>query len=152
MKHRRSLNKARGVAMIELLLTLPMVFTAIFGLAESARLMLAYTTLSEAARAGTRYAIVHGSYRIGDCTDAALNGKAGPSDDPPCVVRVVKNVATAAGLSSASLTVKVLYSAGTNKIGDPVSVKVTYPFSSVLTLIVPFSVTIGSTSEGRICY
>jgi len=29
---------------------------------------------------------------------------------------------------------------------------VSYPFTSVLPLITPFSVVIGSTSEGRICY
>ena len=153
MSHRGRLRKnQQGVAMVELLLTLPLVFTVIFGMAESARLMLAYTTLSEAARAGTRYATVHGSYRIGDCTKDALHGMAGPGDDPPCVVRVVQNAATAAGLSSVSLTVEVRYPLGTNKVGDRVTVKVSYPFRSVLPLIAPFSVAIGSTSEGRICY
>jgi hypothetical protein len=123
-----------------------------FGLAESARLMLAYNTLSNAARAGTRYAIVHGSYRTGNCTQDQLDGQAGPSDDPACVVRVVQNLATAAGLSSGSLGVQVRYPNGTNRIGDPVKVTVSYPFTSVLSLIKSFSVTIGSTSEGMICY
>ena len=152
MSNRGRLRNEQGAAMLELLLTLPIIFTVIFGLAESVRLMLAYTTLSEAARAGTRYATVHGSYRIGDCTHDALDGQAGPADDPPCVVRVVQNTATAAGISSGRLTVQVRYPVGTNKIGDRVTVKVSYPFTSVLPLITPFSVVIGSTSEGRICY
>jgi Flp pilus assembly protein TadG len=146
------LRHERGSTLVELPLALLWVFTVIFGLAESGRLMLAYTTLCDAARAGTRYAIVHGSYRTGDCTQDALGGQAGPADDPPCVVQVVQNVATAAGLSSGSLGVQVRYPDGTNKIGARVTVKVSYPFSSVLSLLVPFSVTIGSTSEGIVCY
>jgi Flp pilus assembly protein TadG len=152
MSWRRWLKQERGSTLVELPLALLWVFTAVFGLAESGRLMLAYTTLSHAARAGTRYAIVHGSYRVGDCTSADLNGTAGPSDDPPCVVRVVQNVATAAGLSTGSLGVQVRYPDGANDIGKRVTVKVSYPFSSVLPLLTPFSVTIGSTSEGVICY
>ncbi len=142
----------RGATLVELTIALVWVFTVVFGLTESARLMLAYTTLCDAARAGTRYAIVHGSYRTGDCTADQLNGQAGPSDDPACVVSVVQNIATAAGLSSAKLTIQVRYPDGDNKIGHRVTVKASYPFSSVLPLISPFSVTIGSTSEGVICY
>lgn len=152
MSQRGRLRSERGATLVELPLAMLWVLTVIFGLTESGRLMLAYTTLCDAARAGTRYAIVHGSYRTGDCTPDDLNGRAGPSDDPACVVRVVKNVATAAGLSSASIGVQVRYPDGTNNIGTRVTVKVSYPFTSVLPLIVPFSVTIGSTSEGMICY
>jgi hypothetical protein len=138
--------------MLELPFALIWVFMMIFGLTEAGRLMLAYTTLAEAARAGTRYATVHGSYRTGACTQDALDGKAGPSDDPACVVRVVQNVATAAGLSSDSLGVQVRYPDGTNNVGASVTVKVSYPFASVLPMIVPFNVTIGSTSGARICF
>ena len=105
----RRLRNQRGSTLMELPLALIWVFTVMFALTESGRLVLAYTTLCDAARAGTRYAIVHGSYRTGACTSAALDGKAGPSDDPACVVRVVQNVATAAGLSAGSLVVQVRY-------------------------------------------
>lgn len=145
-------RRQRGATLVEIPFALLWVFMAMFGMTESGRLMLAYTTLSEAARAGTRYAIVHGSYRTGDCTKDDLTGKAGPSDDPACVVQVVQNAATGAGLSAASLGVQVRYPDGTNKVGARVSVAVSYPFSSVLPLLTPFSVTIGSTSEGIICY
>lgn len=148
----RRLRNQRGSTLMELPLALIWVFTVMFALTESGRLVLAYTTLCDAARAGTRYAIVHGSYRTGACTSAALDGKAGPSDDPACVISVVQNVATAAGLSAASLGVQVRYPDAKNDIGARVTVKVSYPFASVLPLIKPFSVTIGSTSEGIICY
>jgi Flp pilus assembly protein TadG len=152
MSDRGRRRNEQGSTLVELTVALLWVFTVIFGLAESGRLVLAYTTLCDAARAGTRYAIVHGSYRTGACAQDQLDGKAGPSDDPACVVRVVQNVATAAGLSSGSLGVQVRYPDGTNNIGARVTVKASYPFTSVLPLLAPFSVTIGSTSEGMICY
>lgn len=152
MNMRGRLSNERGSTLAEVSLAMLWVFTFMFGLTESARLMLAYTTLSDAARAGTRYAVVHGSYRTGDCSTADLSGQAGPSNDPACVVQVVQNIATGAGLSTSKLTVHVTYPNGTNNIGDPVMVKASYPFSSVLPLLSPFSVTIGSTSEGAICY
>ena len=152
MRKGTRLRNERGSTMLELPFALIWVFLVIFGLTESARLMLAYTTLADAARAGTRYATVHGSYRTGACTQDALDGKAGPSDDPACVVRIVKNVATAAGLSSGSLGVQVRYPDGTNNVGASVTVRVSYPFTSVLPIIVPFNVTVGSTSGARICF
>jgi len=136
---------------VEVPLAFLWVFTVMFGLTESARLILAYTTLSDAARAGTRYAIVHGSYRTG----SGIDGPSGPGNTAN-VVSVVKQVTSAAGLSSSKVTVydtdAAMYPDGTNKIGARVKVKVSYPFTSVLSLIVPFGVTIGSTSEGMICY
>jgi Flp pilus assembly protein TadG len=154
MKEQKRRGNQRGATLVEVPFALLWVFTALFGMTESARVMLAYTTLCEAARAGTRYAIVHGSYRTGGCTRDTLDGKAGPADDPLCVVRIVEDAVSAAGLSTASdrLTVQVRYPDSTNNIGHPVKVTVSYSFSSILPLLAPFSVPIGSTSEGMICY
>jgi Flp pilus assembly protein TadG len=137
--------------MVELGLVLPVVLLMIFGVIECGRLMLTYTTLAHAARAGTRYAIVHGSYRTG----SGLDGPSGPGNTGN-VTTVVKNIATAAGLSLANLQVidtvaNPMYPDGTNDIAALVKVRVTYSFSSIVS-IVPLSVTLGSTSEGRICY
>jgi hypothetical protein len=151
MSERGRPRNQRGSTLAEVPLAFLWVFTAMFGLTESARLMLAYTTLSDAARAGTRYAIVHGSYRTG----SGIDGPSGPGKTAN-VVTVVKQITSAAGLSSSKVTVDdtdtTMYPDGTNNIGARVKVKVSYPFTSVLSLIVPFSVTIGSTSEGTICY
>jgi hypothetical protein len=73
------------------------------------------------------------------------------------VEAVVKNVTSAAGLRATNTTVydtgaEPMYLDGTNNIGARVRVKVSYPFTSVLPLLAPFSVTIGGTSEGIICY
>jgi Flp pilus assembly protein TadG len=146
------MRNERGSTLVELVLVLPWLFMVMFGLAESARLMLTYSTLCDAARAGTRYAIVHGSYRKG----SGLAGPSGPGNTDN-VIAVVKQITSGAGLSPSNVMVfdtvaAPMYPDGTNNIGARVRVKVSYPFTSVLPLIVPFSVTLGSTSEGMICY
>lgn len=152
MSSRQCLRKQRGSTLVEVPFAILWVLLVIFGLTEAARLMLAYTTLAEAARAGTRYAIVHGSYRTG----SGVDGPSGPGNTAN-VEAVVKKVTTAAGLPAANVTVydsdaEPMYLDGTNNIGARVRVKVSYPFSSVLPLLVPVSVTIGGTSAGVICY
>jgi len=146
------MRSERGSTLVEVPLAFLWVFTVMFGLGESARLMLAYTTLCDAARAGTRYAIVHGSYRTG----SGVDGPSGPGNTGN-VADVVKQITTAAGLPASKVTVsdsptEPMYPDGTNNIGARIRVKVSYPFTSVLPLLAPFSVTIGSTSEGMICY
>jgi Flp pilus assembly protein TadG len=152
MTARVHLRDERGSTLAEVPLALLWVFVVIFGLTEAGRLMLAYTTLCDAARAGARYAAVHGSYRTG----SGVNGPSGPGNTDN-IKTVVKQVVAAAGLSASNVLVfdavdEPMYPDGTNNIGSRVRVKVSYPFTSVLPLIVPFNVTIGSTSEGTICY
>jgi Flp pilus assembly protein TadG len=145
-------RRQRGSTLIEVSIAFIWVFTVAFGLAESARLMMAYTTLCDAARAGTRYAVVHGSYRLGTGTE----GPSGPGNTAN-ITAVVKQVTSAAGLNASKVTVtdsdsEPMYPDGTNKVGARVKIKVSYPFTSVLPILAPISVTIGSTSEGMICY
>jgi len=152
MSSRQCLSNERGATLLEVPFALLWVLLVIFGLTESGRLMLAYTTLAEAARAGTRYAIVHGNYRTG----GGVDGPSGPGNTAN-VEAAVKKVTTAAGLPATKITVydtgtEPMYLDGTNNIGGRVRVKVSYPFTSVLPLLAPFSVTIGGTSEGIICY
>lgn len=152
MNLRQRLRQQRGATLVEVPFALLWVFLVTFGLVESGRLMLAYTTLADAARAGTRYAIVHGSYRAG----SGVDGPSGPGNTTN-VEAVVKKVTSAAGLRATNTTVydtgaEPMYLDGTNNIGARVRVKVSYPFTSILPLLAPFSVTIGGTSEGIICY
>jgi hypothetical protein len=152
MRGRTRLGGARGSTAVELPFALLWVFTVIFGLTESARMIVVYNALCEAARAGVRYAVVHGRYRTG----SGANGPSGPGNNEN-IITVVKQVTTAAGLLATNVTVydtdaDPMYPDGTNHTSARVRVKVSYPFTSVLPMIVPFSVTIGSTSEGTICY
>src|SRR5207248_5044984 len=55
-------RRERGQAAIEFTAVLLLLVMAIFGVIETGRMMLAYIALADGARAGVRYAIVHGSY------------------------------------------------------------------------------------------
>lgn len=152
MNSRQSLSRERGATLVEVPFAFLWVFLVIFGLVESGRLMLAYTTLAQAARAGTRYAIVHGSYRTG----SGMDGPSGPGNTAN-VEAVVKNVTTPAGLPATKVTVydsgtEPMYPDGTNDVGARVRVKVSYSFTSLVPLVAPFNVTIGGASAGVICY
>ena len=50
-----------GQAIVEFALVAPVFFLLLFGIIEAGRFIIYYETLSNAAREGTRYAIVHGS-------------------------------------------------------------------------------------------
>ncbi|HYV61739.1 MAG TPA: TadE/TadG family type IV pilus assembly protein, partial [Bryobacteraceae bacterium] len=69
------------VAFLSLILLLSIV--------EISRMTLVYTTVANAARAGARYAIVHGGTRTG----SGVDGPSGPAQNPAQVVTVVRNFA-----------------------------------------------------------
>jgi Flp pilus assembly protein TadG len=138
----------RGSTLIEFSLVVFMFIIVLFGVVEMGRMVLVYTTMANAARAGARYAIVHG----GDQTASGVNGPSGPGNTTQ-VQTVVRNFASAGLLDPTRLTITVTYPNGVNSAGSPVSVTVTYPydpfvsyFNSVL------AVTMGSTSQGVITF
>jgi Flp pilus assembly protein TadG len=150
---RRKRKDERGATMVEVIVTLPLAFMVLFGIVEASRLMSAYTTLSDAARAGTRYAIVHGSYRTG----GGVDGPSGPGNTGN-VADKVKAITTAAGFPVGDVTVldtdeEPMYPDGNNNIGARVRVRVSFTYNSiVLPFVAPLSIPLGSVSEGRICY
>jgi Flp pilus assembly protein TadG len=138
--------------MVEFVLTIQLLLIVLFGMIEAGRLMLAYTTLAKAARAGSRYATVHGSYRRG----SGVDGPSGPGNTAN-VADVVRSLTTAAGLAASNVTVtdtdaEPMYPNGANSIGARVRVKVSYPFNVIVRLVPLPAITLVSTSEGTICY
>jgi Flp pilus assembly protein TadG len=134
----RRLKDERGATLVESSLVLLLAITVLLGVLEVGRLMLAYATLAQAARAGARYAIVHRA--------------SGPSANPSDVVQVVTDLTTLAGMPPGpNLTVTVTYPSGTNTIASPVSVSAAYAYAPLWSYL-PFSVTLGSTSQGMLCY
>ena len=134
---RRVMRNERGQTLLEYSVVILTVLTVIFGVFETARLVLAYTTLAEAARAGARYAVVHGA----DCTGACV-----PDDG----TATAQNVASAAGLTSATAT--TTYSPpGTTVPGTLVTVTVSYTFVPV-TPLAALGVPLSSTTEAMIVY
>jgi Flp pilus assembly protein TadG len=148
----RKLASERGATMVEVVLAIQLLLTVLFGIIECGRVMLTYTTLAHAARAGARYAIVHGSYRKG----SGMDGPSGPGNTGN-VADTVRSATTAAGLAAIDVTVtdtddEPMYVDGTNNIGARVRVTVSYPFRVIIPLIPLPAMTLGSTSEGTICY
>jgi Flp pilus assembly protein TadG len=142
-------REERGAVALELSLVLLLMLTLIFGIIEVGRLMFAYTTLAGAARAGTRYATVHGA----NSSSPSYNGNSGS------VSTQVTDLATSAGLTG--VTVAVAYPNNTggagsdpngNLTGDVMTVTASYSFSPIVSLIPLGTFTISSQSQSVICY
>ena len=139
-------RRERGQGLVEFALTAVLVIALIFGAIEFDRLMLCYTTVANAARAGSRYASVHGS------------------DNPATVAQiqsVVQNFLAAAPLKVSAATIDVSYSdpasgppagcSGQPAPGCYVSVNVSYPYDP-LTTYFPLSIRLTSASEGVVTF
>lgn len=143
-----------GQSLVEFsLVTLLTVMTLLF-VVEMGRMLLVYTTVANAARAGLRYAVVHGSTRtVGTTVDSA----SGPGSDPAQVVTVVKNFASAGLLTTSLLVVHVTYpdqpasALAANAPGQYVNITVVYPYDPLITY---FSKTLrlGSAAQGIIVF
>jgi Flp pilus assembly protein TadG len=96
-------------------IVLPIILVFILGSIDFAQVMYAYDTVSEAARGGARYAIVHGSMS---------SSPVGPAANDATVASQVKTYAPA--LDPSRLTVTSTWGAGTNDATSPVTVTVTY--------------------------
>lgn len=122
--HPRSVRRRgrRGATMVEFGFFFIIFISLSVGLMELGRGVWTYVTLSHAARAGGRYAIVHGS-----SNPIPVSGTT--------VTQYVKN--NAVGLDQNAVTVTVAYDTGTpgdtapNVRGNVVQVRVQYPFQLV---------------------
>jgi Flp pilus assembly protein TadG len=136
----------RGSSLIEFALISFMFVIVLAGVVEMGRMVLVYTTIANAARAGARYAIVHGADQT-----ASPSGPGNPCTCPD-VKTVVKNFASAGLVNISALTITVSYPNG-NTAGSPVSVTVAYtydPFVNYFSTLLNKS--LGSTSQGIITY
>jgi Flp pilus assembly protein TadG len=136
--------------MIEFVLMAVLLMLVIFAGIEFDRMVLVYTTLADSARAGVRYAIVHGEDRT--ATGDAASG----ATDTSAVVTVVKNFAAAGAFDTSALSVTVSYPASTgvtdpgNTRGSVVAVSVAYPYDPLIVL--PLHVTLRSKTQGIIVF
>jgi Flp pilus assembly protein TadG len=138
----------RGSSLVEFSLITFMFVIVLLGMIEMGRMVLVYTTLANATRAGARYAIVHGGERTG----SGVSGPSGPGNVVQ-VQTVVQNFASAGLLDTSKLTINVSYPSGVNTAGYPVSVTTTYTYDPLVTYFSSFlNATMGSTSEGVITF
>jgi Flp pilus assembly protein TadG len=144
-----SIRRSRaGQSMVEFSLTCFMLGIVMLAVIEIGRMMLVYTTVANAARAGARYAIVHGSSRT---TGAGMSNASGPGDNPSQILSVVTDFASAGVLNTSRLVVTVTYPGSSNAPGQLVSVTAKYPYDPLTTWL-PLKVTLGSTTEGVIVF
>jgi Flp pilus assembly protein TadG len=137
-----------GQSMVEFSLVCFMLGIVMLSVIEIGRMMLVYTAVANAARAGARYAIVHGSTRT---TGAAMSNASGPGNNPAQVVSVVTDFAAAGAVNTARLVITVTYPGGSNAPGQLISVTAKYPYDP-LTRWLSMTMTLGSTTEGVIVF
>jgi Flp pilus assembly protein TadG len=137
-----------GQTLVEFSVVTVMTVIMLLFVVETGRMLLVYTTVANAARAGVRYAIVHGNSRS---TGATVDSASGPGNDPTQVVTVVKNFASGGLLSTSLLVVHVTYPGGSNAPGQYVTVSAVYPYNPLITY---FSKTLrlGSATQGIIVF
>jgi Flp pilus assembly protein TadG len=152
MRYLRRSSARRGSAIIEFALITFLLMIIIFAGIEFDRMVLVYTAVANSAKAGVRYAIVHGSHRTGSGPDGPSGGL-----DPTQVVTVVQNFASAGILDTSLLNVSVTYPASTpptdpgNNTGSSVIVKVVYPYDPFVSIL-PLRVNLSSQAQGIIVY
>ncbi len=136
-------SDTRGQALVEFGFVAFLLTMVIFGVVEMCRMLLVYTTVANAARAGVRYAIVHGS-------DSSVS-----TSQVQTVVNGYLGVGT---VNTANATVTVTYPdpagaspSGCTSPGCHITVAVSYPYDPFTTYF-PLSVHLGSASQGVITF
>lgn len=138
-----------GSSLVEMTLTIIILLTILFGLIEICLALYTYHFVSDAAREGTRYAIVHGSACVNQgvsCTATAAQ-----------IETYVKNLSFP-GIDPANMTVTpptysafpaggTCNAAGCNGPGDLVTLKVDYNFPLAIPFVSSSVLAMSSTSS-----
>jgi Flp pilus assembly protein TadG len=146
MRVRDRWREDQGSSLVEFALIAFMFVMVLAGVVEVGRMVLVYNTIANAAREGTRYAIVHGA-------DQTVS-PSGPGNPCTCtdVKTVITNFASAGLVNTSAMTITVSYPNG-NTAGSPVTVKVLYTYDPFVNFFGSILNTqLGSTSEGIITY
>ncbi len=112
----------RGSTLVEFSLSAFLLVMMMLSVFEFTRMLLVYTTVANAARAGARYAIVHGGTRTG----SGIDGPSGTGNVTQ-VQTVVRNFASTGALNVNNVTVNVTYPTD-NLPGSVVVVQAVYPY------------------------
>jgi Flp pilus assembly protein TadG len=126
---RRTRRGQRGQTVVEFALAGTVLLSLMFAVIDFGRALFTYNVVTNAARIGSRYAIVHGS----SCTLAIC-----PASSSAIQTYVLSKVS---GLNPSQLTVTARWTTGSG-CGDPmfqgpnciVTVTATYPFKLVMSL------------------
>jgi Flp pilus assembly protein TadG len=127
-----------GSALLELVFTLPVLFGLLFCFFELCMALYSYDMISESAREGTRYAMVRG---------ASCKTSSGAS----CETTVAQIKTYVAGLGwpnvgGGTMTVSPSYPKGSDAVGNPVQVTITYQFRITMPFVPSSAIALSSTS------
>ena len=143
MRKRKSAQ--RGATIIEFALVTLLLMIVIFAGIEFDRMLLVYTSLADSARAGVRYAIVHGSDRTGTGDPASGPGNTSYVDAK------VRQYASAGTINTSVSALKVFVEYPVNnKPGSLVKVTVKYLYDPFVAL--PLGVNMTSATQGIIVF
>lgn len=121
-----------GATILEFGLSFTLLFLILFGIVDFGRALYAYDAIADAARIGTRYAIVHGS-----------------SSSSPATSSTISTYVTGqccAGLSTSALTVTTTWNPNNNP-GSTVNIQVQYNFNFILPFLPSATVPMSATSQ-----
>jgi hypothetical protein len=138
----RGRRRSRGQALVEFALVAPLLFFLLIGIIEAGRFIYHYEMLNNAARAGVRYAIIHGA-ESGDPT--------GPPDDPTGAdVKQAVSDAALGLVGVGSLTIPdPIYSGPngpSNKRGSNVDLSVSFTYQPIFPILP--TITISAEASG----
>jgi Flp pilus assembly protein TadG len=121
----------------------------LFGVVELCRLVLVYTTIANAARAGVRYAIVHGTDNsaLASSVQGVVNGYLGAAT----VYTPNAHVYVCYASSLATYTRCLSNSGSPGSPGTAVTVTVSYAYNPLISYF-PINVNFSSTSQGVIAF
>jgi Flp pilus assembly protein TadG len=108
----------------------------VFGAIEMDRLLLAYTSVANAARASVRYAAVHGYFNPTTTSE---------------IQTVAKNFVNMGLIDPSTVTASVSYSNVNHTVGSSVSVTVQAPYAP-FTSFFPLNVRLKSTSKASLTF
>ncbi len=145
----------RGSTLVEFAASAVLLFTLVFGIMDCSRALYVDHFVANAARDGTRYAMVRGSSWTSSCTTAIAYGCAASSSN---IASFVQSLATA-GINSADITTTATWpgtdatgasctsSGPANGLGCVVAVKVAYSFSFIVPFLPKKALVMSSTSK-----
>lgn len=133
-RRRRLSGCKQGQAAVETAISIVLFLTVLLGIIEFARAMYSFDQVSEAAKLGVRYAIVHGSQSSTPATS---------SDVKSYILNQVS------GLDPKQLTVNTNWQPDNNP-GGTVTVQVLYNFRFAETWVPRMTLTLSGNSEGVI--
>jgi Flp pilus assembly protein TadG len=135
----------QGGTLVEFSMVAFLFVVVLLGVVEMARMVLVYTALNDAARAGVRYAIVHGS------DSSASVAACSPCTD--ALATTVQNFASTGLVRGSNVTTVLTLPDSATKPGSRVDVKVSYRYDPLVSWFSSkLNVSMGATSEGVIVF